>query len=158
MAQSDQIAVTISEGDLAAIQEALGTLESKLLPHLKTLTPQERVELPKMGDKTVSFVTKALEYGQAHKDLVPAYLDLPALAVDVKAVERLRNFAQVLNPLSDALNDSLMLSGSEAYQGALVFYANVKTAARVHVPKAQSVYDDLSTRFPGATAKKAAKV
>jgi hypothetical protein len=155
MAQTDQIAVTISEGDLADIQGALGTLQAKLMPHLKTLTPQERIELPKMGDKTVAFVTKALEYGQAHAELVPAFLDVPAMAVDVKAVQQLRNFTQVLTPLSDALNDSLMLSGSEAYQGALVFYANVKTAARVRVPKAQSVYDDLASRFPGATAKKA---
>jgi hypothetical protein len=157
MAQSDQIAVTISEADLADIQEALGTLEAKLMPHLKTLTPQERVELPKMGDKTVSFVTKALEYGQTHKDLVPAYLDLPALAVDVKAVQQLRNLSQMLTPINDALDDSLMLSGSEAYQGALVFYSNVKSAAKVHVPKAQTVYDDLSARFPGSPAKKTAR-
>lgn len=157
MAQADQIAVTISEGDLTAIQEALGTLQTKLMPHLKALTPQDRLELPKMGDKTVSFVTKALEYGQAHQELVPAYLDLPALEVDVKAVQQLRNLSQVLNPLTDALNDTVMLSGSEAYQGALVFYANVKTAAKVHVPKAQSIYDDLAGRFPGAPTKKTAK-
>ena len=73
-----------------------------------------------------------------------------------QTVQQLRNLSQMLAPISDALDDSLMLSGSEAYQGALVFYSNVKSAAKVHVPKAQTVYDDLSTRFPGAPAKKAA--
>ena len=88
---------------------------------------------------------------------MPAFLDLTAMAVDAKAVQQLRNLSQLLTPISDALNDSVTLSGSEAYQGALVFYANVKAAAKVHVPKAQTVYDDLSSRFPGAPVKKTAK-
>lgn len=42
----------------------------------------------------------------------------------------------------------------EAYQGALVFYSNVKNAAKVKTPKAGTIYDDLAARFPGGTSKK----
>ncbi len=154
MAQQDLIAVSIPEADLADIKAAIATLAKKLMPHLQTLTAQERQELPKMGDKTVAFVQKTLEYGQQNKDLVPSFLDLTALATDVKAVQGLRELAQGLNPITDALNDSMTLSGSEAYQGALVFYSNVKNAAKVKAPNAGTIYNDLSARFPGAPTKK----
>ena len=88
------------------------------MPHLQTLSVQERVELPKMGDKTVAFVQKALEYGQQNKELVPNFLDLGALAIDTKAVQTLRELAQGLNPITDALNDSMTLSGSKQPSGS----------------------------------------
>lgn len=154
MAQADAIAVSIPESDLAAIRASIDTLKVKLLPHLKTLSPQERRELPKMGDRTVAFVQKALEYCRQNRDLVPNYLDLDAMSLDTGAVQTLRELAQGLGPIADALDDSLTLSGSEAYQGALVFYSNVKNAAKVKTPKAASIYEDLSSRFPGAPVKK----
>ena len=157
MAQQDLIAVNIPETDLAEINEAIDTLHSKLMPHLQTLSSQERIALPKMGDKTVAFVQKAMEYSQKNSDLVPSFLDLKALGIDVKAVHSLRELTQRLNPVTDALNDSLTLSGSEAYQGALVFYNNVKNAAKAKAPNAASIYDDLSARFPGAPTKKPSK-
>ena len=155
MSQNDQIAVTIPEADLAEIQAAVATLRGKLLPHLTSLDSRERLELPKMGDKTVAFVQKAMEYAKNNGDLVPPYLDFPAMEIDVKAVETLRQLAQTLGPIDDALNDSIMLSGSEAYQAALVFYSAVKNAAKGKAPNAGSIYEDLSRRFPGkAGAKK----
>jgi hypothetical protein len=154
MPQPDLISLNIPAADLEAIKAAIATLKAKLLPHLVTLTTQERKELPKMGDKTSAFVQKALEYSQQYPDLVPNYLDLEAFAIDVQAVFQLRELAQGLVPLTDALEDSLMLSGSEAYQAALVFYHNAKNAAKVKTPNATTIYDDLSIRFPGAPTKK----
>jgi len=154
MSQPNAISVVIPESDLTEIRAAIATLTAKLMPHLKSLSVQDRSELPKMGDKTVHFVQKALEYSQRNTELVPAYLDLAALAVDIQAVQSLRGLAQGISPLLDALNDTMMLSGSEAYQGALLFYNHVKTAAKAKAPNAGSIYDDLSTRFPGRTGIK----
>jgi len=154
MAQQNLIAVEISDTDLAAIKAAITVLKEKLMPHLQTLLPQERLELPKMGDKTVAFVQKSLEYGQQNKDLVPAFLDLVAMAVDVKSVSVLRELLQLLAPIYEALQDSLMQAGSEAYQGALVFYSSARAAMKVKAPNSQTIVDDLSARFPGAPTKK----
>ena len=156
MSQSNSIAVSIPDADLAEIRLAIGVLRSKLAPHLKSLTPQDRHELPKMGDRTIGFVQKAYEYGTRHVDLAPAYLDFKALETDVKAVELLRELSMSLDPLNDALGDSLTLAGSEAYQGALLFYGNVKAAAKAKTPGAAAIYDDLSSRFPGGPQKKKA--
>jgi hypothetical protein len=67
------------------------------------------------------------------------------MASDVKAVEFLRELSQGIKPIHEALTDSLFLSGSEAYQGALLFYGSVKAA---------SIYDDLANRFPTGSQKK----
>ncbi|HUX38936.1 MAG TPA: hypothetical protein VMV44_13635 [Rectinemataceae bacterium] len=96
------------------------------------------------------------KYGERNRELVPNFLDLRAMATDTRAVQTLRELAQGLNPITDALNDSMTLSGSEAYQRALVFYSNVKNAAKVKAPNASTIYDDLSARFPGGTSKKKA--
>jgi hypothetical protein len=154
MSQTNSIAVGIPEGDLAEIRGAIGVLRMKLAPHLKSLTPQDRHELPKMGDKTIGFVQKAYEYGSRHAELAPSFLDFQAMETDVKAVELLRELSMSLDPLNEALNDSLTLSGSEAYQGALLFYGNVKAAAKAKTPGAAAIYDDLSSRFPGGPQKK----
>ncbi len=156
MPQQNQIAVRIPEAELEEIRSAIGLLERRLMPHLANLTPQDRQELPKMGDRTVAFVQKAYEYGRSNKELAPPFLDLEAMATDVAAVELLRGLARSLGPIHEALSDSLLLSGSEAYQAALLYYGSVKAAAKVRTPGASLIYDDLSTRFPGAPAKKKA--
>ncbi|HBF35995.1 MAG TPA: hypothetical protein DDW50_01590, partial [Firmicutes bacterium] len=62
MTQTNNPALSITDTDLAAITASIQTLQTKLLPALATLSPDERKGLPKMGDKTVSFVQKAVEY------------------------------------------------------------------------------------------------
>ena len=156
MAQQNEIAVKIPEEDLAEIRGAIKVLQKKLAPHLASLSPQDRQELPKMGEKTYTFVQKAYEYGMKNKELAPPYLDFGAMETDVKAVGLLRDLSQLVNPLHEALNDSLILSGSEAYQAALLFYGSVKAAAKLKTPNAAVIYDDLSVRFPGGAPRKKA--
>ncbi|HMU65529.1 MAG TPA: hypothetical protein PKE57_00210 [Cellvibrionaceae bacterium] len=156
MAQPDLISLNIPAADLQDIQAAITTLTTKLGPHLITLSSADRKEIPKMGDKTQAFVGKAREYASQNRDLVPGYLDLAAFEIDWKAVEVLTSLQRQLAPLADNLSDSLALSGSEAYQAALIFYRNVKMAARAGVPNAKTVEADLSSRFPGGSAKASA--
>lgn len=155
MAQPNLINLSIPAADLVDIQAALNILTSKLAPHLITLSAAERQEIPKMGDKTQAFVAKAREYAIQNPDLVPTFLDMAAFAVDMQAVELLTSLQRQLAPLADNLNDSLALSGSEAYQAALIFYRNIKMAARSGVPNAKTIEEDLSNRFPGPSPKAA---
>jgi hypothetical protein len=111
-----------------------------------------------MGDKSVAFVQKAFEYAQLHPTLSPAWLDVEAFRIDLEALKVLQSLSRALAPLNEALDDTEALSGSEAYQAALVFYANVKNAAKLQVSGAQGVADDLANRFPGTMAAAKAKV
>jgi len=46
-----------------------------------------------------------------------------------------------------------MLAGSEAYVAALSFYNSVKQAAKLNVPEAKTIYEDLKKRFAGQGVK-----
>lgn len=154
MAQPNSINVVLDDASLAEVRQAIGVLKTKLVPLLKTLSVQDRRELPKLGDKTMAFVQKSYEYTGVHPDLVPGYLDREAFRVDLAALQTLQGLERELAPVTEALADSIMLAGSEAYQASLLFYNNVKVAKKVNLGSAASVYEDLSARFPGAPVKK----
>ncbi len=145
----NRISLTIPEADLQAIQGAMQILQDKLLPHLITLTSDDRIELPKMGDKTVAFVRKATDYARTDPALRPAFLDMDELGRDLQAVDQLGGLRRVLAPIVDGLEDSMLAAGSEAYSAALSYYQAVKVAARSRIHGAQAIADDLGQRFPG---------
>ncbi len=149
----NKVPFNITEADLADIQTSIQTLQTKLLPHLATLSPGERKEMPKMGDKTVGFVLKTQEYCKQNPDLAPQFLDLDGLNTGVKAFEQIRAIYQPLLQITDSLWDSVLLSGSEAYMASLQFYNSVKQATKSKVQKAETIYTDLAARFPGRPKK-----
>jgi hypothetical protein len=59
-----------------------------------------------------------------------------------------------IQTVSEGIDDTVMVAGSEAYQAALVFYNAVKAAAAQDIPGAKGVYDDLKARFPSTKRKK----
>jgi hypothetical protein len=109
----------------------------------------------KMGDKTVSFVEKTLDYVRSNPEFVPAYMNVYEFEKDTIAV---KNLVAMLNPimqLEQGIDDTEMLAGSESYTAALIYYNSVKQAAKNNVPNAAAIYDDLSKRFDGQGKKKA---
>ena len=125
-----------------------------LAPYLINLTPDEKIQLPKMGDKSVPFVTKGAEYLRIPSTPAPPYLSPEDLVVDLNAFETIRQIRQVVQPLADMLDDTMLLCGSEAYVVVLAFYTYLQGAAKMNVPGAKTIYEDLSTRFPRRHTKK----
>jgi hypothetical protein len=154
MSQQNLISVSVAEEDLAEVRSAITVLRDKLAPYLQSLSPQDRQELPKMGDKSVAFVQKALEYCRLNSELVPPYLDVDEFEQDFQAVLSLRELYQPLAQLVQSLEDSQLLSGSDAYQAALMFYTSIKSAKKSNIAGAQTIYEDLSNRFPANYHKK----
>ncbi len=153
MAQRNSISLNIPEAELEEIKAAINVLITKLLPHLKALSPEERQELPKMGLKTMGFVQKGVEHCQQNPDLVPAYLNVEELVNDFRAVELTRSMYQPLLQVTEGLSDTMTLSGSEALGGVLIFYNAVKYGKKSKVQKAETVYNDLRARYPGRPPK-----
>ena len=149
MSQQNLVSFGIPENDMAEIRAAISTLNNKLLPSLKALKPGEKAELSKMGDRTVAFVQKALEHCTANPELAPQFLDMAEFRSDVAAVETLRSIYAPLLQITDSLSDTMTLAGSDAFAAALIFYNSVHSAQRSNVVKASTIFDDLSSRFPG---------
>jgi hypothetical protein len=138
---------------LAQAQTNIDATLALLAPYLLPLTPAERHDLPKMGDKTLSFVEKAQDYAHQYPALCPSYLDLQAFDTDMTDATGLRKVHIVAKQLSSDIDDTVMGAGSEAYQAALVFYNAVKAAAAQDIPGAKEVYNDLKARFPSIKRK-----
>ena len=153
MSLENKISLEITAEDIQAVKDAIQVIRTKLGSELIQLSPEDRQSLTKMGDKSYTFVTKSLEYMMSHSDLVPNYIDVPEMEKDVVAVTTLRQLLQDLNPLVNGIEDTMMLAGSEAMMTSLSYYNNVKVAADSKVPAAETIYNDLRTRFPGRRKK-----
>jgi hypothetical protein len=144
----NRISITISEEALAEINKAIATITQNL-PDLINLTAADRQMLPKMGDKTVSFVNKNLEYARQNPRIVPSFLDMTEYQKDTLAAADIKKVLIPLEQLVEKLADTYLLSGSEAYTASLIFYNAVKGAAKAGEPGMKTIYDDLQSRFPG---------
>jgi hypothetical protein len=120
------------------------------------LTPAERRELPKMGEKTIGFVEKAYDFARQNPNLVPPCLDLDAFGVDFSDAHGLWTLLNSVQQLEETIDDTEMTAGSEACQAALVFYKSVKMAAAQDIPGAKAIYGELTTRFPQGGRPRAA--
>lgn len=156
---TDKFSFKLSEEEKSDVNNAIQTLVSILESKLITLTPEERMEMPKMGDKTVAFVEKAIEYAQEYPQYMPAFIDVPETELDFNAVKDIRVIFNQLQRLTSELNDSMILAGSEAYSSTLSVYKVLKNAADMGQPGAENAARELVSRFPrgkrttSATAK-----
>lgn len=156
MANSNEntVSIQIPEEEIRKVLENLKQIDSILKPYLIALTPENRRDIPKMSDKTTPFVEKCLEYAESNPEFVPAYLNIKELKIDLDAVNSLLSIIRPITQLEENLNDTIMLSGSEAYVAALTYYSSIKQAARINVPNAKSIFEDLSKRFEKSKSKK----
>jgi len=88
---------------------------------------------------------------------VPSYLDVPEAKKDFALAHDLYGILQQINTLQRAVEDTMMVAGSEAYDAALIFYNSVKGASRVNVPGSEAIYNDLHQRFAVKPQKTVAK-
>ena len=85
----NRIAMTFQIDRLERIDGSLTALEADL-DLLIALTPEERQELVKMGDKSRAFCEKALEVAEQHAGLMPRDFDIEAFRQDHLALAALR--------------------------------------------------------------------
>ena len=153
---TQRMSLNVPDADVQLIRDAVKVLQDKLVPHLIDLGPEERRGLPKMGDKTVPFVSKALDYAREHPYMCPPFVDMDEFARDIAAVDLLLGLQRPLSQVMDMVDDSLLLAGSEAYSAALACYQGVKVAARLNIAGAATIADDLGQRFPARASRAAA--
>ena len=154
MAKTNQVSIEITEAMVADVAEKLNAIRTALAPVLVVnLTPDERMNMLKMGDKTLAFVRRALNFATQNPSLVPSYLNLEEAWKDYKLTEAISSLLKEFATLRRGLEDTAMVAGSEAYDAALVFYASVRGASRSNIPGAQAIHDELKRQFPRRSRK-----
>ena len=141
------ISIQIPQKELDSALSKIQEAHQILSPYLIALTLAERKAMPKMNEKTVPFVEKALNYMESEPTLTPGYLDTEEMRLDFQAAQQLTQVAREAQQLTSKLEDTITLTGSEAYIAALAYYHAIKGAARVNASGAKPIYEDLKKRF-----------
>lgn len=123
------ISATLAQKDRDAVMQAITTIKEKL-PFLLDLSAEERKALPKMGDKSRAFVSKALEIATQNPDFLPRSFDLEEMRKDVQLFEQLYPLLLSLTQLQELVDDTCLAVGSEAYAAALQVYNYAKASGQ----------------------------
>lgn len=143
----NRISIDISQADIDAVNAAIKTINDLLEPYLIALEANDKQSLAKMRDKSVPFVEKTVAYMETNPEFLPPYLDKADVNQDLQGFSTLHGILRPLMQVISNVEDTSVLCGSEAYTAALAYYNMVKLAARMGVPNAQAIYDDLRVRF-----------
>lgn len=153
MSTQNQISIVIPQPVIDEVMAKLKDCKIALAPYLQGLTAEERISLFKMGDKTVATVQKTKSYMDTNPEFIPSYLNKVEFLKDEKVVTQLNPIANLAIQLATDVDDTVMLSGSEALQEAMLYYGQVKEASSKGVPTAKPIYEDLKQRFSKRSRK-----
>ena len=155
MSSDNLISAVLSNEDIQTIINAVGIVRGKL-PFLASLTPQERQEMSKMGEKSMGFDEKCTAYMVSHPEFLPGFVDIEEVNKDRALRGQFLSFSGLVNTTNESIIDTLMLIGGDIWMADLAYYQSVREAAKRGRPGAQAIYDDLRSRFPGGGARQAA--
>lgn len=129
---ANRIEAHLTEEDQQAVLDALAEIRERL-PFLLNLTAEERQALPKMGERSRSFVDEALALARDNPDLIPDDFDLEDLEEDIALYDGLQPILFAVMQLEDLLLSSAVAASSDAYSAALEIYERAKDAGQGEV-------------------------
>ncbi|MCH8181476.1 MAG: hypothetical protein IIA02_17115 [Proteobacteria bacterium] len=144
------ISLDLSEADLADIDAALSTLETRLAG-LIDLDAEQRRSLPKMGDKSEAFCRQTLSLLVQNPQLVPSGLGLEDAQRDLAALDVLRRRTHRLRQLLGRADDSEIALGSDVMRVALEGYALLKLMGKGS--GLETLRQDIGARFVRRTSR-----
>ena len=122
----NRISATLTTENKTAALAAIEALKANL-PGLIALTKEQRVRMLKFGGSSVDFVARTYAVAANHAQYLPPVFDMAEWQKDVELFQALREIADILTPLVESIDDTLMEAGAEAYSGALAAYQYLKS-------------------------------
>jgi hypothetical protein len=151
----NRISAEIAQADIDAVMNAITTIKNKL-PFLINLSTDERKAMPKLGDKSRAFVTKAAELATQNPGFLPRDFNVDEMHKDVKLFDAIYPIQQALMTLNENLSDTATEVCSEEYVAALLVYNYAKSSG-IGTASLDGVVDELGYRFARKTPKTAKK-
>jgi hypothetical protein len=148
MTDDNRVSASISAADIQAVLGAVQTIRQKL-PFLVSLTNQERQEIAKLGEKSVGFEEKCAAYMASNPEFLPGFVQIGEVTKDRALRAQILQFFSQFTSVCEAVNDTMLVIGSEIWMADLAYYQSVREAAKRGRPGAEAIYNDLRQRFPG---------
>ena len=123
------VTLDFSADDIAAIDQALDTLEARLA-RLVVLTPDEIRHLTKMGDKSEAFCRQAAVVLEDNPKLIPPGFSVADMRQDITDLDLMRPRFLRLRELLAKANSTEMALGSDIINAALEGYGYMKMGGK----------------------------
>ena len=147
----NRISLSVSDDKKARIAALVAQLVAEVKDLYTQMSKEEIKSLAKMGDGRIPFVEKVAVHAAANSQFVPPFGDVPEFQIDLQAFKDGREIVSPLRQIVNNLENTTMISGSEAWDFARNFYKSIQYHAKMGVPDAQTIYDDLRPLFENRT-------
>jgi hypothetical protein len=145
------ISLSLDDNAFSEIDAALATLEKHFSGFLK-LSPDERRNLAKMGDKSEAFCRQTIMVAGQNIQNLPPSMDFAEALSDLSNLDKLRPRLHRLRELLTKGDDTEMALGSDIYTFSLDAYALLKVTGKG--ASLEVLRQAMSTRFNrGSKAK-----
>lgn len=138
------ISLNLNDAAWAEIDAALAVIKGHFTPFI-SLSPQERRELSKMGDKSEAFCRQTLMVLAQNPQVIPPSLDLAEAQGDLANLDKLRPRLHRLRDLLGKGEDTDMALGSDVMSASLDGYALLKITGKG--AGLETLRQAMSTRF-----------
>ena len=147
MALSNLIDIEFTEQELKEFDAHLDGLENIFKNKVVQLTPKESQRYGKLGNETENWANMICTDSESATELIPAFVDTPALKKDEKARGQLSGRATRLENLTRQVTDTNRVLGFDIYQACLSIYQNARFLSTKNAPGSKAYYDKWSIQF-----------
>ena len=118
--QQNLVNLNLTTADITALNGALNTIRTTLGNRAVSLSPQERQELTKMGDKSRTFCEQAIAGIASNSGSMPADMDVAELTQDLADFTKLDAFYTDYLALGEKIDDTLRAVSSDVMTGSII--------------------------------------
>jgi hypothetical protein len=147
MAGENLVSINVPAETWTEMRDLAAQLGSKLEAIVVALSAEQKKALPKANTRFMAFVNKMLTHTETNPEIVPSFVSLDELKIDVTASNSLTEILNIMTQTMEPLADTITLCSSEAYQACLKIYGHIKELAKANVPGMQAILDDLKPFF-----------
>lgn len=148
----NKISIILTDDEFNQINSQIDAVDTAM-PFLFNVESEKRQGGFRLGDKNMGFLEKGKDYINQNPEFMPGYYSAEEVVKDAGLSAQLISITRKLRVLADKIEDTASIAGMEALSGVLAYYNAVKQAARNNVEAAETIYDDMSQRFPGRPKK-----
>jgi hypothetical protein len=149
MALDNLISISFTDAELTAIDDALTIIEAAIRGKMINLTPDERKQYGRIGNRTENWVVKNKGHMDRNPTLIPGYVSKPEFDKDYKTRRDIEPRLSRLAVIYESLDDTQKLISTDIYHTCLAFYNGLKLASKQNVPGSTVIFADLKAQFPG---------
>lgn len=150
---SNRISITITDAQKATVKKATDDTTAAIQTFNVVIDKDTLKSLSKLGDNRIPCVEKVAQYAVSNPEFLPPYADVAEFNRDFQTFMDARELLRPMRQNTDNLEATMMVSGSEAWEFTRNYYKTVQYQARMGVPSAQTIYDDLRALFERTAAK-----